>query len=315
MESGALRVTALAGGVGAARFLRGLVHVVPPENITVIGNVGDDLEVHGLYVSPDLDILMYTLAGIVDEEKGWGVKGDTFNCLSMLSRYGCETWFKLGDLDLATHIYRTLLLRKGFKLSEVTRILCEKLGVRVRIIPVTDSPLRTVILSDKGELQFQEYFVKLKFDVKVTGVRFAGVEEAEPAEGVLEALEEADAVIVCPSNPVVSIGPILAVKGVREALRKTGKPVVAVSPIIGGRAVKGPADRLMRDLGFKPSALGVAELYRDFLKVFVIDLQDARLKPSIEALGIRVEVTGTLMKSLEDSVRLAEETLKAALKR
>jgi len=315
LESGALRVTALAGGVGAARFLRGLVHVVPPENITVIGNVGDDLEVHGLYVSPDLDILMYTLAGIVDEEKGWGVKGDTFNCLSMLSRYGCETWFKLGDLDLATHIYRTLLLRKGFKLSEVTRILCEKLGVRVRIIPVTDSPLRTVILSDKGELQFQEYFVKLKFDVKVTGVRFAGVEEAEPAEGVLEALEEADAVIVCPSNPVVSIGPILAVKGVREALRKTGKPVVAVSPIIGGRAVKGPADRLMRDLGFKPSALGVAELYRDFLKVFVIDLQDARLKPSIEALGIRVEVTGTLMKSLEDSVRLAEETLKAALKR
>ncbi|RLG80216.1 MAG: 2-phospho-L-lactate transferase [Thermoprotei archaeon] len=310
-----MRVTALAGGVGAARFLRGLVHVVPPENITVIGNVGDDLEVHGLYVSPDLDILMYTLAGIVDEEKGWGVKGDTFNCLSMLSRYGCETWFKLGDLDLATHIYRTLLLRKGFKLSEVTRILCEKLGVRVRIIPVTDSPLRTVILSDKGELQFQEYFVKLKFDVKVTGVRFAGVEEAEPAEGVLEALEEADAVIVCPSNPVVSIGPILAVKGVREALRKTGKPVVAVSPIIGGRAVKGPADRLMRDLGFKPSALGVAELYRDFLKVFVIDLQDARLKPSIEALGIRVEVTGTLMKSLEDSVRLAEETLKAALKR
>lgn len=306
-----VRIAALAGGVGAARFLRGLVHVAPPENVTVIGNVGDDVEIYGLHVSPDLDIVMYTLAGIVDEERGWGVRDDTFNCLSMMSEYGLETWFKLGDRDLATHILRTSMLRRGLKLSQITRELCRRLGVGVSLIPVTDDPLRTMILSDRGVLPFQEYFVKLRWEVKVLGVRFEGSERARPAEGVLEAIEEADVVVVCPSNPIVSIGPILAVKGVREALRRTSAGRVAISPIIGGKTVKGPADRMMRDLGLEPSALGVAKLYEDFLDLFVVDNEDRRLRKDIEALGLEVLVTDTLMRGLEDSIRLARETVGA----
>ena len=220
------RIVCLAGGVGAAKFLRGLAEVVEPERITAIVNTGDDVEMHGLHVSPDLDIVMYTLAGIVDEEKGWGVEGDTFYCLEMLGRYGQETWFKLGDRDLATHILRTMWLRQGLGLSEITRRLRERLGVKVEIVPMTNDRVETRVVTDAGDLSFQEYLVKRGARDRVLDVYFKGIEGARPAPGVLERMGEADAIIVCPSNPVVSIGPILSVRGVRDALREAEAEVV-----------------------------------------------------------------------------------------
>ncbi len=308
-----LKVTALAGGVGAARFLRGLIEVIPQENVSIIGNVGDDLTLYGLHISPDLDIIMYTLADLVCKDKGWGIEGDSFKCLNMLSRYGFDPWFKLGDMDLATHIYRTYLLRSGLTLSQATLELCKRLGLKIRLIPVTNDYLRTVIYSDAGRLPFQEYFVKRRCEPKLLSVVFEGAEEAEPAPGVLEALEEADVIILCPSNPILSIGPILAVKGIRSLLRKSLRPIVAVSPIVAGKALKGPADKIMLELGLKPSALTVAELYRDFLKVFVVDVRDESLKPEVEQLGIKVVLTDTIMSDLNKQIALARETLKAAL--
>ncbi|MEM3104474.1 MAG: 2-phospho-L-lactate transferase [Candidatus Bathyarchaeia archaeon] len=308
-----LKVTALAGGVGAARFLRGLIEVVPQQNVSIIGNVGDDLTLYGLHISPDLDIVMYTLADLVCKEKGWGIEGDTFNCLNMLSKYGFDSWFKLGDADLATHIYRTYMIKSGLTLSQVTLELCRRLGLKVRLIPVTDDHLRTVVISDEGRLSFQEYFVKRRCEPKVLSVVFEGVENAEPAPGVFEALEDADVIVVCPSNPILSIGPILAVKGVRDFLRKSLKPIVAVSPIVAGKALKGPADKILLELGLKPSALTVAELYRDFLKVFIVDVRDESLKFEVEHLGIKVFLTDTVMSDLSKQVALARETLKAAL--
>lgn len=308
-----LKVTALAGGVGAARFLRGLIEVVPQENVSIIGNVGDDLTIYGLHVSPDLDIVMYTLADLVCRERGWGIEGDTFNCLNMLSRYGLETWFNLGDRDLATHIYRTYMIKSGLTLSQATAELCRRLGLKVKLIPATDDYLRTVILSDEGRLPFQEYFVKRQCKPRVLNVIFEGAEEAKPAPGVFEALEEADVIVLCPSNPILSIGPILAVRGIRDFLRRTLKPIVAVSPIVSGKALKGPADKILSELGLKPSALTIAELYRDFLRVFVIDVRDEDLKFEIERLNIRVVSTDTIMSDLKKQVDLARETLKAAL--
>ena len=309
-----LKVAALAGGVGAAKFLRGLIEIVPQENVSVIGNVGDDLTLYGLHISPDLDIVMYTLAGLVCREKGWGVEGDSFNCLNMLSRYGFDPWFKLGDIDLATHIYRTYLLKSGLTLSQATLELCKRLGLKVKLIPATDSYLRTIIISNEGRLAFQEYFVKRRCEPKVLDVVFEGADRAEPAPGVLESLEEADVIVLCPSNPILSIGPILAVKAIRRLLRSFQKPIVAVSPIVAGRALKGPADKIMLELGLKPSALTVAELYRDFLKVFVVDVRDGDLKPEVEGLGIRVVLTDTIMSDLSKQTALARETLKAALR-
>lgn len=308
-----LKVVALAGGVGAARFLRGLIEVVPQENVSVIGNVGDDLTLYGLHISPDLDIVAYTLADLVCKEKGWGIEGDSFNCLNMLSRYGFDSWFKLGDKDLATHIYRTYLLRSGLTLSQATLELCRRLGLKIRLIPATDDYLRTIIYSDEGRLPFQEYFVKRKCEPKVLGIVFEGAEKAEPAPGVLDSLEEADVIVLCPSNPMLSIGPILAVKGIRSFLRKSLKPIVAVSPIVAGKALKGPADKIMLELGLKPSALNVAEFYRDFLKVFIVDVRDGDLKFEIERLGIKVVLTDTIMSDLGKQSDLARETLKAAL--
>ncbi|HDI00888.1 MAG TPA: 2-phospho-L-lactate transferase [Candidatus Bathyarchaeota archaeon] len=300
-------IVALAGGVGAARFLQGLVRVVEPGDITAIVNTGDDIELHGLYISPDVDIVLYTLAGIVDEQKGWGIKGDTFYCLEMLGRYGLETWFKLGDKDLATHIYRTMLLRAGYTLSQATEAIRKALGVEVRVIPMSDQPVRTIIITDKGPMHFQEYLVKRGARDAVLGVRFEGVEAAEPAPGVLEAIEGAEGIIICPSNPIVSIGTILALRGVREALREVEAPIVAISPIVGGAPVKGPADKLMRGLGIEVSAYGVASLYKDFLDYIIIDEVDRGLRERIEQeLSIRVVVANTLMKTLEDKVRLAK---------
>ena len=303
-------ITTLAGGVGAARFLQGLVHVVPPEEIVTIVNTGDDIEFYGLHISPDVDIVTYTLAGIVDEEKGWGIRGDTFNCLDMLRKYGYETWFMLGDKDLATHIHRTLLLKSGLKLSEVTEKIRKALGVKVKIIPMTDDRVQTKIVTNVGEMHFQEYLVKRKTQDPVLGVKFEGIERAEPAPGVIEAILNANGIIICPSNPIVSIGPILSIKGVREALKKTKAKTVAISPIVGGAPIKGPADKLMRGLGIEVSALGVAKIYKDFLDTLIIDNVDRDLKPRIEEIGVKVHVTNTIMKTLQNKMKLAKETLK-----
>ena len=307
----AKRIVALAGGVGAARFLAGLVRVIAPQKLLVIGNTGDDAEIHGLEISPDLDTVVYTLAGLADPVRGWGLEGDTFRCLQALGRLGAETWFQLGDRDLATHLYRTERLRQGATLTEVTGEIAGALGVRARVVPMSDQPVRTRVETRRGSLDFQTYFVRRRARDAVLGVRLAGVEEARPAPGVLEAVAEARAVVVCPSNPILSIGPILAVPGIREALRNTRAPVAAISPIVGGRALKGPAARMMRSMGLRPSALQVAELYRDFLDVFVLDRLDESLAPRIEALGMRAVVTNTIMTGLAEKKALARVVVQA----
>lgn len=304
-------ITALAGGVGAARFLQGLIKVVPEEEVTIIGNTGDDLELYGLHISPDLDIVMYTLAGIVDEEKSWGIRGDTFHCLDMLRSYGHETWFNLGDRDLATHIYRTQLLQSGLSLSEATEKLRKKLGLKANVLPMTDDKFETIIETPMGAMPFQEYLVKRQAQNKVIGVQFEAVKEIKPAPGVVESILQAETIVVCPSNPVVSIGTILSLKGVRDALKETRARVTAVSPIIGGSPVKGPADKLMKGLGLEVSAYAVAKLYQDFLDVFVIDQADRSEKEKIEGLDLHVVVTDSIMKSLEDKIRLARVTLQS----
>ncbi len=306
-------ITTLAGGVGAAKLLDGLSSIVPPEKLTIIVNTGDDCEFHGLHVSPDIDIIIYTLAGLVDEEKGWGIKNDTFNCLEMLKVYGHETWFKLGDRDLATHIHRTMMLRSGYRLSEVTKDICTRLGLKQRIIPMTDDYFATKIRTDNETMHFQEYLVRRSSVDVIREIVYDGSENAKPAPGVIESIMEAEIVIVCPSNPLVSIGTILAVKGVRQALRETKAKKIAVSPIIGGTVVKGPADKMMRYLGIEVSALGVAKLYADFLDVFVMDEVDASLVHDVEKLGIKAVTTNTLMKTKDDRVRLAKFVLDTAL--
>jgi LPPG:FO 2-phospho-L-lactate transferase len=304
-------ITALAGGVGAARFLTGLVKLVNEEDLRIIANTGDDIELFGLHISPDIDIVAYTLAGIVDEDKGWGIKGDTFHCLEMLKKHGADTWFNLGDRDLATHIYRTELLTKGFTLSQITDEICRALGLKVKILPMSNDKFETRIKIAEGSVHFEEYFVKRQAKDEVLGVEFAGATDAKPSPGVLEAILDAELVIVCPSNPVVSIGTILAVDGVRDALRKTSARVVAVSPIVAGAPIKGPADKLLRGLGLDVSAYGVAELYSDFLDAFVIDTKDEGEKNKIELLGLDVKVTNTIMKSLHDKVSLARTVLES----
>ena len=305
------RIVCLAGGVGAARFLQGLVRVFPEENITVIVNTGDDIELHGVHISPDIDIVSYTLAGVVDEERGWGLTGDTFRCLEMLKRYGHEAWFNLGDGDMATHVSRTRLLREGLSLSEVTEMHRRALGVKARILPMTDDRFETRIETVDGSVHFQEYLVKGGASVPVRGVSFEGSSGARPAAGVLDAIVASDSVIICPSNPIVSIGTILSVRGVRDALRETCARVVAVSPIVGGAPIKGPADKLMKGLGLEVSSFGVANLYRDFLDSFIIDVVDVAERERIRGLGMDVVVTNTVMRTLQDKVNLARSVLKA----
>ena len=304
-------ITALAGGVGAARFLQGLVNVVPEKDITVIVNTGDDIELYSLHISPDLDIIMYTLAGIVDEEKGWGIRGDTFRCLDMLEKYGHETWFNLGDKDFATHIYRTHLLKEGFSLSEATKRLCQKLGLELKILPMTDDKFETKVATVEGTMHFQEYFVKRKAQDEVIDVTFEGAKKAQPAPEVVDSILNADAVIICPSNPIVSIGTILSVKGIKSALEETEAKVAAISPIVGGSPIKGPADKLMRGLGLEVSAYAVADLYRAFLDTFIIDQVDQAEKERIEGLGLPVVTTNTIMRDLKDKVQLARVTLRS----
>jgi len=304
-------ITALAGGVGAAKFLTGLVKLINQEDLTVIVNTGDDIKLHGLHISPDIDTVIYTLAGVVDDEKGWGIKGDTFNCLEAISRFGQETWFALGDRDLATHMYRTMLLRKGQKLSEITAKITRAFGLKLAVLPMTDSRFETRITTKDGSIHFEEYFVQKKFQEEVLGVEFVGAENAEPAPGVLDAIAGSELVVVCPSNPIVSIGTILAVGRIREALRKTKARKVAVSPIVAGAPIKGPADKLLKGLGFEVSAFGVAKLYADFLDAFIVDVADIAEKARIEELGVQVKVTNTIMRSFEDKVALARSVLES----
>ncbi|MBI4561001.1 MAG: 2-phospho-L-lactate transferase [Candidatus Rokubacteria bacterium] len=302
-------ITALAGGTGAAKFLRGLVALMEPGLLTVIGNTGDDTEIWGLHISPDLDTVTYTLAGLIDEGKGWGVKDDSFCCLQAMAVLGGETWFNLGDRDLATHLFRTERLRAGQSLSEVTDAIRAGLGVRSRILPMSDRPVRTRIRSTTGWLTFQEFFVREKAQVEVLDVVYEGAGAARPAPGVVEAIREARAVLVCPSNPVTSIGPILAVPGVVEALGKTPAVVTAISPIVAGEAVSGPAGGLMAAKGLPVSAVGVAGAYRQWLDVMVLDRQDQHLTPQLLRLGVSAVVTDTLMTDREREVALARAVL------
>ncbi len=302
-------IVALAGGVGAARFLTGLTKLVKEEELSVIVNTGDDIELFGLHISPDVDIVTYTLAGIVDEEKGWGIRGDTFQCLETLKKRGLDTWFGLGDRDLATHIYRTNRLKQGLTLTQITTEVCQSFGLKIKILPMTNDKFETRITTSTGSMHFEEYFVKRKCKDEVLSVEFVGAATAKPSPGVLEAILDAELVIVCPSNPVVSIGSILFVNGVRDALKRTKAKVVGVSPIIAGLPIKGPADKMLRGLGKEVSAYGVAEFYSDFLDTFVIDKRDSASKGKIEQLGIYVKATNTIMKNLDDKVSLAKTVL------
>jgi LPPG:FO 2-phospho-L-lactate transferase len=298
-------IVALAGGVGAARFLQGLIRVVPQSQVTIIGNVGDDTEFYGLHISPDLDIVTYTLAGLVDPLKGWGFKADTFQCQKMLQRYGYQTWFNLGDRDLATHLYRTEQLSKGKRLSAVTSNIVSSLGLHLKLLPSTDDMLQTYVSAGGRRMHFQEYMVRFQTKPRVKNVIFKGAESAKPGPKVIQSITEAQGIVICPSNPIVSIGAIFAVKGIRSALRKTRARIVGVSPIVGGITVKGPADKLMKALRIECSVVGVATLYRDFLDTLIIDRVDRKLAPRIKALGIKPIVTQTLMKTMADKVRLA----------
>ena len=312
-SSGPPRIVTLAGGVGAARFLRGLVRVVDPACVTVIVNTADDVERHGLWISPDIDSVVYTLAGMHDEDRGWGLRDETWNALAGLRALGEDAWFQLGDRDLATHIWRTARRRRGEPLSAITAAQCAALGVTVRVLPMSDDVVTTrITCAGLGELHFQEYFVREQCRPAIESVRFAGVDRARPAPGVVAALEDCDAAIVCPSNPVISIGPVLAVPGVREALRAAPR-CVAVTPIVAGEAIKGPAAAMLRQQGVDVSAAGVASLYADFCDAMIVDRRDPEVAGEVAALGLQPVVTETLMSSLDDAVALASVTVRAAL--
>ncbi len=308
------RVAVLAGGVGAARFLDGLVRVVPASNVTAIVNVGDDMEWSGLHISPDLDTVTYTLADLVNPETGWGLRGESRRTLDRLAELGGPDWFMIGDLDLATHLYRTHRLAQGDPLSEITRDFTRRLGLECAITPVTDDRVRTVVSTDAGELAFQDYFVRRRAADPVHALRFDGAETARPAPGVLDALQSADVIVIAPSNPFLSIDPLLSVPGVREAIVSSSAPVVAISPIIGGQAVKGPAADILQSLGHDVSALGVARIYGSIADIFILDEEDESLAPEIESeTGMRVVVMATLMTDVEAKMALASGTLQAAL--
>jgi LPPG:FO 2-phospho-L-lactate transferase len=306
-------ITALAGGVGAARLLRGLLRVVPPSDVTAVVNTGDDTVLHGLTICPDLDTVTYTLAGLNDDDRGWGLAGETWTVMESLERLGGETWFRLGDRDLATHLYRTQRLGDGAPLSQVTREITTALGIAAHLLPMSDDPVRTRLTIVGGsEIAFQEYFVRRQHAVAVESVRFDGADRARPGPGVLDALAEGDVVIICPSNPVVSIGPLLAVPGIADGLKRRRDRVVAVSPIVAGAALKGPADRLMAELGVEPSVVGVARMYADLAGTLVIDEADEALADDVEALGVRCIVTPTVMATVDDAERLSATVLDVA---
>jgi LPPG:FO 2-phospho-L-lactate transferase len=302
--------------VGAARLLAGVVQVHPAGDVTVIGNVGDDLELHGLHISPDLDTVTYTVAGAIDPDRGWGLAGETWQAMDALGRYGGPTWFNLGDRDLATHLFRTRRLAEGATLTEVTAEITRAWELGFRLLPVTDDPLRTTltVTLDRGatELAFQEYFVEHRHEVPITAVRFDGADVAKPGPDVLAAIAAADRVVIAPSNPIVSIGPLLAVDGVRAAIEARRADTVAVSPIVAGAALKGPADRMLRELGHEPTVVGIARLYAPLARTLVIDEADAALAPHVEAAGIECVAAPTIMSSPAAAATLARTVLDAA---
>ena len=307
-----MKVSALAGGTGAAKLLRGLASCLAPEDLTVIGNTGDDTEVWGLHVSPDLDSVMYALAGVLDRERGWGRVNETFHCRDAMAAFGAETWFNLGDRDLATHLTRTAALRAGRSLSDVTLELTRRLGIAGLLLPMSDDPVRTRVRTPEAWLTFQEFFVRERARVKVLDVLYEGAEQARPAPRILGAIADAELIIVCPSNPITSIGPILAVPGIREALARARARVVAVSPIVGDAAVSGPAGELMRARGLPVSPAGVASAYAPWLDALVIDAKDARYVDELATLGIAAVLADIVMTDAHTEVALARHVLAAA---
>jgi LPPG:FO 2-phospho-L-lactate transferase len=308
-----IRVAILCGGLGGSRLVDAVARAAGEEAVTAIGNVGDDLEILGLRVSPDLDTVLYTLARLLDESRGWGVRDESYGALGQAGRLGGEAWFTLGDRDIGLHLVRTERLRRGEPLSSVTADLALALGLRVRLLPATDDVLRTKVATDEGELDFQTWFVGRRHADAVRGVRFDGAEGTRPAPGVLEAIVEADAVLVAPSNPFVSIWPILAVPGIEDALRSASAPVAAVSPLVGGKAIRGPLASMMETLGHEPTALGIARLYAGLANVFVLDRADAALAPAVEALGLRPVVCETVMVAPESRGEVGRQVLEGVL--
>jgi LPPG:FO 2-phospho-L-lactate transferase len=303
------RIVALAGGVGGAKLAHGLAQILPPQDLTVIVNTGDDFEHYGLYICPDLDTVCYTLAGLANAETGWGRVNETWKVIENASKLGGPRWFNLGDQDLGTHLERTRRLNEGQTLSQVTKDFCKAWGIEHTVLPMSDQPVRTIVETEDGDLAFQEYFVHRRCEPRVTGFRFEGAESAEPAAGAREAIQSADAVIICPSNPWVSIDPILQVLSPRKLGEGLGARVIAVSPIIGGQAVKGPAAKMYRELGIEPSALAVARHYCDLATGFVLDTIDRQLEGEIRSLSMRTLVTNTLMKSHDNRKQLAMDVL------
>ena len=303
------KVLALAGGVGGAKLALGLRDILDEESLAIVVNTGDDEEFFGLHVSPDLDTVMYTLGGIANPDTGWGISGETFRSLERLQQYGADTWFNLGDMDMATHIRRTQLLGQGNTLSQVTNSLCSSLGIAPSIYPMTDHRLRTIVVTEVGNMSFQEYFVKNRCEPRVISLRFDSPSECSPSPGFVTALNESDLLVFCPSNPFLSVDPILAVPGVRKKIENFRGARVAVSPIVGGEAIKGPAGKILRELGHEVSCVGVAKRYVDLCDVFIIDNVDADLASTIEKLGMRVVVTNTIMNNDQEKRTLAREIL------
>lgn len=308
-----MKVAALSGGVGGAKLALGLDRALPSGGLTVIANTGDDFRFHGLPVSPDIDTLIYTLAGLNDEARGWGLAGETWGFMGALGTLGGEAWFNLGDRDLAMHVLRRQALDAGRSLSALTESIRTQLNIRARILPMSDMPTPTVVETvEHGPIPFQRYFVERQAAPTVTGFVFEGIAEAAPAPGVLDALAAADVIVVCPSNPFISIEPILAVPGIRQALRQASAPVIAISPIVAGEAIKGPTAKMFRELGFTPSPAAVAERYRDFLDIMIVDEQDAAAEPAVQALGVETRLAQTVMRTLDDKIRLARTVLDLA---
>ena len=307
-------ILALAGGVGGAELAHGLARVLPTEELVIAVNTGDDFEHLGLHVSPDIDSVMYKLAGLNDPVRGWGLAGESWHFLDALGRLGGETWFRLGDRDLATHVERTRRLAAGATLSDATAALCRALGIEHTVAPMTDSPVRTMVATETGEMPFQDYFVRLRSEPAVSGFRFDGAESARPSPGLAAALttDELAAIILCPSNPFVSVDPILSVPGVRDAVRTRAVPVVAVSPIVGGDPLKGPAAKMMTELGIEPSAVSIAAHYDGLIDGHVLDLTDRALVPAVEAAGVAASAAQTIMRTAEDECALAQEVVRFA---
>ena len=309
-----MNVVVFTGGTGGTKLVQGLARIVVPDHLTVVVNTGDDLEWWGLHVSPDIDSVLYGLSGLLSVDRGWGVNDDSFRCLEQMKQLGEPAWFSLGDLDLATHLTRTSLLREGLTLTEVTAELANRMGIGARVLPMSDDRVSTMLDTAKGRLSFQEYFVRERHSVEVSRVEFVGAEHSRPASGLLEAIDAADVIVFAPSNPVTSIGPVLAVPGIREALRNTASPVIAVSPIVGGDALSGPAAALMRMQGWPSTIAGVAQAYEDFLNVLIVHSADAEAADALSSAKLRVICTHTVMRSLDDKVHLARVCLDSSVR-